>query len=245
LEQAILLDLASKLGIGQLRELKPLFEALDQDGDGMLDDRELAEGMRLAGLPSDVAEPAAERLVRAAGGGAKVEFSRFVAALVPSCQDLLGRHLREAFDRLDADGDGFVSVDELRRLLELGPVGEREREQRRRRSGAQLAETAGPAGAATSPSAVATGSSASGRRRSHGPSVGSPRGGHSGGVGGGAGFSPSGGGAGAGAVAAGSPGNSSLSPAARAAREAFEELGGHRGKGRISFESLARHLAGP
>ena len=60
---------------------------------------------------------AAVRLLR--DGGGSVEFSRFVAALVPSCRDLLSaKLLRSSFDRLDENGDGFVSRAELQRLLE-------------------------------------------------------------------------------------------------------------------------------
>jgi len=171
LEQTVLLDVASKLSLGQLREIKPLFEALDKDGDGMLTSKELAQGMCQAGLGVEAAEAAAECIVRHSGNS-KVEFSRFVAALVPSCQDLLVRHLRETFDRLDADSDGYVGKEELAKLLEQGPCG-------------------GPQGA----------SSAS----EHGGKV------------------------------------PALSPAARAACEAIEELG-LQGSHRVSFRSLRRYL---
>merc|ERR1712113_108326 len=51
-----------------------------------------------------------------------VEFSRFVAALLPSRRGLLMRHLRHTFNRLDADGDGVLTKEDVRRLVETeGP----------------------------------------------------------------------------------------------------------------------------
>jgi len=119
LAQAVLLDLASQLPLKQLREMTSLFESMDKDGNGMLDEAELAEGLRVAGLESLAAQHTAERLAK--GGGGRVEFSRFVAALAPSCQELIDdEHLRSSFNRLDANGDGYVSRCELQRLLERG-----------------------------------------------------------------------------------------------------------------------------
>jgi len=119
LAQAVLLDLASQLPLKQLREMSSLFESMDKDGNGMLDQAELAEGLRLGGLAPAAAADTAERLAKGAGGC--VEFSRFVAALAPSCQELIDdEHLRSSFNRLDANGDGYVSRCELQRLLERG-----------------------------------------------------------------------------------------------------------------------------
>lgn len=117
LAQAVLLDMASQLPLAQLRELTQLFESMDKDGNGILDQSELTEALIKAGLQPEQARKAAVRLLR--GGGGAVEFSRFVAALVPSCRDLLSaKLLRSSFDRLDENGDGFVSRAELQRLLE-------------------------------------------------------------------------------------------------------------------------------
>lgn len=119
LVQAVLLDVASQLPLKRLRDLTSLFESLDKDGNGMLDRDELAEALQKAGLEPEAAQQAADMFTHDTGG--TVEFSRFVAALVPSCRDLLQRELlRSSFDRLDADGDGFLTVEELQDLLERG-----------------------------------------------------------------------------------------------------------------------------
>lgn len=121
LEQAVLLDVASQLPLQKLQELCDLFESMDQDGNGMLDEHELADALQAAGLPADSARTAASCLVKGSGGF--VEFSRFVAALVPSRSDLLHEQLRTAFGRLDSNEDGFLSRRELQRLLERGVCG--------------------------------------------------------------------------------------------------------------------------
>mmetsp|Transcript_104238 Transcript_104238/g.185208 ORF Transcript_104238/g.185208 Transcript_104238/m.185208 type:complete len:1111 (-) Transcript_104238:238-3570(-) len=121
LAQAVLLDMASQLPLGKLRQLTSLFESMDKDGNGMLDGPELTEALQKAGLDADSAAQAAMRLAQ--DGGGSVEFSRFVAALVPSCRDLLQRELlQSSFDRLDANGDGYVSRAELQRLIERGAI---------------------------------------------------------------------------------------------------------------------------
>eukprot|EP00928_Gymnodinium_smaydae_P017457 TRINITY_DN16678_c0_g1_i3.p1 TRINITY_DN16678_c0_g1~~TRINITY_DN16678_c0_g1_i3.p1 ORF type:complete len:1196 (+),score=191.21 TRINITY_DN16678_c0_g1_i3:48-3635(+) len=113
LEEAVLLDVASQAPIGELRELRGIFEQLDQDGNGRLDVEELTEALELAGLDSTQAQQFARRFAL----DGSVEFSRFVAALVPSDRGLLASHLRAAFDRLDVNGDGYVSAAELRQLV--------------------------------------------------------------------------------------------------------------------------------
>ncbi|CAJ1458064.1 unnamed protein product, partial [Effrenium voratum] len=119
LAQAVLLDLSSQLPLKQLREMISLFESMDKDGNGMLDEAELAEALKLAGMGEENARAAACRLAKGSGGF--VEFSRFVAALAPSTALLEDDELlRSSFNRLDANGDGYVSRSELQRLLERG-----------------------------------------------------------------------------------------------------------------------------
>lgn len=116
LEEAILLDVASQLPLQELGCFRELFRHMDADGNGRLDIQELAEAMQKAGLDPTPAREAAKKLARVGS----VEFSRFVAALVPSRRELLMPYLRDAFNRLDTDGDGFITAAELRALLEKG-----------------------------------------------------------------------------------------------------------------------------
>lgn len=59
--------------------------------------RSVKEGLTKAGLQPEQARQAAVRLLR--DGGGSVEFSRFVAALVPSCAEVLKRGVWERLGR--------------------------------------------------------------------------------------------------------------------------------------------------
>jgi len=113
LEEAVLLDVASQIPLREIRGLAQLFGSMDREKDGMLDVDELAGAMQAAGLEEDLATRAAAHFAREG----VVEFSRFVAALLPSRRGLLTRHLRAAFRRLDADGDGVLTREDVRSII--------------------------------------------------------------------------------------------------------------------------------
>lgn len=113
LEEAVLLNVASQLPLDELAEFRQIFREADLDHNGKLDCRELAEAMQKAGLDPTPAREAAKKFARVG----PVEFSRFVAALVPSRPELLLPHLKDAFNRLDTDGDGCITAEELQQLL--------------------------------------------------------------------------------------------------------------------------------
>jgi len=113
LEEAVLLNVASQLPLDELSDFRGLFRQADLDGDGTLDVCELVAAMRRAGLEWGPATEVAKKFVRMG----PVEFSRFVAALMMSRRELLLAHLRDAFNRLDIDGDGFITAAELEQLL--------------------------------------------------------------------------------------------------------------------------------
>lgn len=116
LEHAVLVDVASQVPIDQLHGIARTFEAMDVDCSGQLDAQEFAAALQNAGLEPQLAAQAAQSISLDCGGC--VEFSTFVAALVQSQRSLFRRHLRNAFNRLDTDGSGFITQDELRHLLE-------------------------------------------------------------------------------------------------------------------------------
>jgi calcium-dependent protein kinase len=120
LEEAILLDVASQLSLAEIHELRTVFDRIDVDSDGRLSHHELSRALQDAGLEDELADLTARRFTVAGS----MEFSRFVAALIPSCQDLVVQHLRDAFNRLDTDGDGFVTMTEIRAILERGKFGD-------------------------------------------------------------------------------------------------------------------------
>jgi len=117
MEQAVLLEVASQLPIKKLQEMAQIFSSIDKDGNGMLNAEELTIAMEQAGVDAGTTKQAVQRLTMEG----PVEFSRFVAALMMGRRDsLVTNHLQPAFERLDADGDGFISQDELQQLLQDG-----------------------------------------------------------------------------------------------------------------------------
>jgi len=113
LENAVLVDVASQLPIGQLKDLVALFESMDRQGTGMLGAEDLSAALAKAGLEAEVADRAAQHFTR----DGPVEFSKFIAALLPSRRALIKQNLRDAFNRLDTDGSGFITQEELQSLL--------------------------------------------------------------------------------------------------------------------------------
>merc|ERR1712137_719448 len=115
LEEAVLLDVSTKISIVQLHELSRLFAALDMVGDGQLEESGFVRTLIGAGLGAGVAQTTARKMAR----DGKIEFSRFAAAFVPS--GLLRDGLRGTFTR-HADVDGFIGKEELRRFVRCESV---------------------------------------------------------------------------------------------------------------------------
>jgi len=115
LEEAVLLDVSTKVSIVQLRELSRLFAALDRVGDGQLEESVFASILSKAGFETDVAQKIAWKMAR----DGKIEFSRFAAAFVPS--SLIRDGLPGTFARY-GNKDGFMRKEELSRFVRCGPA---------------------------------------------------------------------------------------------------------------------------
>lgn len=118
LKKAALQIIATQLDDAQLRNLRDIFTALDTNGDGLLTTEELQSGLERAGLGK-----AAEDLhaicdgVDTDGSGV-IDYTEFLAAALDKRSYLSEQACRTAFKVFDLDGDGKISVEELRALLE-------------------------------------------------------------------------------------------------------------------------------
>ena len=100
-------------------KLKAAFDAVDEDGDGVISAGDLKTVLENAGLhPTD---DQVERVIAAADqdGSGNLAFEEFAAAVIKVAIVLfIGAKLKQLFDELDADGSGYITSDDLKALVD-------------------------------------------------------------------------------------------------------------------------------
>jgi len=122
LKKAALHVIASHLSEDRIHALRETFMSLDKNGDGLLTHAELAEGLQSAGLkdiPPDMKQILQD--IDSDGSGV-IDYTEFLAATIDKRQYLEETVCWGAFVVFDRNGDGVISMDELKQVLGEGDV---------------------------------------------------------------------------------------------------------------------------
>jgi calcium-dependent protein kinase len=117
LKKAALHVIASQLGENQIKALRDVFMALDDNGDGLLTVNEMKEGLSKAGLkeiPADLQQIMEE--VDSDGSGV-IDYTEFLAATLDKKTYMAEDVCWQAFRIFDRNGDGKIDKKELQYVL--------------------------------------------------------------------------------------------------------------------------------
>jgi len=116
-EKAAITALAHQLPESSVSRLRLMFEELDSSGDGKLTVEEIRTGLKKLGHLEGSAE--IMELLEAADtdGSGMIEYTEFIACTVDRRKAANADATKAAFKVFDADGDGAITVDEVREAL--------------------------------------------------------------------------------------------------------------------------------
>jgi len=120
LKKAALHIIAGQLNEDQIKNLREMFMALDNNGDGLLTAAEMKEGLAKAGLKDIPADLQAILEDVDADGSGVIDYTEFLAATLDKKLYLQEDVCWSAFRLFDRNGDGKISMDELKQVLNEG-----------------------------------------------------------------------------------------------------------------------------
>jgi len=126
MKKAALHIIAGQLSEEKIKVLRQTFEALDANGDGLLTSEELKDGMAKANLEHLLAGVDLEAVMEGfdADGSGLIDYTEFLAATLDKKCYLQEDVCYTAFSVFDQDGDGHITLEELKKILENGSVDE-------------------------------------------------------------------------------------------------------------------------
>eukprot|EP00913_Durusdinium_trenchii_P028730 g26945.t1 len=124
MKKAALHIIASQLSEEKIKALRQTFEALDANGDGFLTSQELKDGMAKADLEHILAGVDLEAIMEGvdSDGSGLIDYTEFLAATLDKKCYLQEDLCYTAFSVFDQDGDGHITLEEMKKILENGSV---------------------------------------------------------------------------------------------------------------------------
>ncbi|CAL1148265.1 unnamed protein product, partial [Cladocopium goreaui] len=122
MKKAALHIIAGQLSEEKIKVLRQTFEALDANGDGLLTSQELKDGMAKANLEHAGLDLDALMEGIDADGSGLIDYTEFLAATLDKKCYLQEDVCYTAFSVFDQDGDGHITLEELKKILENGSV---------------------------------------------------------------------------------------------------------------------------
>jgi calcium-dependent protein kinase len=121
LKKASLNVVATQLADSAIKDLKEMFLAMDENGDGTLTVGELKDGLERAGVavPTDLQE--LMESIDTDGSGV-IDYSEFLAATLDKRKYYQDDVCWAAFKVFDVDGSGEIDKEELHQLLNSGEI---------------------------------------------------------------------------------------------------------------------------
>jgi len=105
--------------IHSLQELAKLFSSIDIDNEGTITLLDLKEALRTMEADKHLDEKTIEKLFKGidVDKTGLIHYHEFLAAVVESQGLVTMDNLADAFNRIDTDGKGYISKDDLKKLL--------------------------------------------------------------------------------------------------------------------------------
>ena len=119
IKQAAMTYIASQLvGDKDKKELKSLFQAMDSNGDGMLSKEEMLDGCKKVFGESFTKEQVEEIFSKVdTDKSGFIDYNEFILASMSEETLMSTEYLKEAFEYMDKDGSGEISMEEIKAIL--------------------------------------------------------------------------------------------------------------------------------